>query len=308
MALYLAYFAFTIYEVDFHLQQASTVYADLGVPHNVTENVLNSRFRRLTVKYHPDKVALKDREWASDFYVHLKHARDVILDPAKRWAYDRFGPDVLAQCQKCVTVNDYTSNALIQTLGTYGALLLFLVGSNALGYFRDDAFWRYLAILAVATYDVRTAMRPDHPPFLTHWLNPLVTGLRLRPAYLPFQVTAMVKKASISAAQFLGLLIPLYRDDAHKATPADDTEASRHKQLDRLDAVVQASNQDATRILELESTIFKENERAKSALREAMRNFMVQNVLHQEPEVRNAIGQRLARRRTDAPHGAVGTK
>lgn len=309
MALYLAYFAFTIYEVDFNLQKSSNAYNDLGVPHDVTESVLNSRFRRLTIKYHPDKVAAKNREWANEFYVHLTHARDIILDPAKRWAYDRFGPDGLRQCAKCVTIGEHTSNALVVAMGTYGALLLFLVGANALGFLKDGAYWRYLAILAVAAYDVRTAMRPDHPPFITQWLNPLVTGLRLRPAYLPFQVTIIVKKASISAAQFLGLLIPLYRDDPTKpSAPTDDSEESRHKQLDRLSAVVEAGNQDVTRVLELESTIFKDNERAKGELREAMKKFMVNNVVHQEPEVRNAIGQRIGRRRADAPHGAQGTK
>lgn len=309
MALYLAYFAFTIYEVDFNLQKSSNAYHDLGVPHDVTENALNSRFRRLTIKYHPDKVAPKDRDLASDFYVHLKYARDIILDPAKRWAYDRFGPDGLRQCAQCVTINEYTNNALVVAMGTYGALLLFLVGANALGFLKDGVYWRYLAILAVAAYDVRTAMRPDHPPFITQWLNPLVTGLHLRPAYLPFQVTIIVKKAAISGAQFLGLLMPLYRDDPTKpSTPTDDSDESRQKQLDRLEAIVAAGNQDVTRVLELESTIFKENERAKSELRKAMKTFMMNNVVHQEPEVRNAIGQRIGRKRADAPHGAQGTK
>ncbi|KAF1971566.1 hypothetical protein BU23DRAFT_569732 [Bimuria novae-zelandiae CBS 107.79] len=309
MALYLAYFLFTIYEADFHLQRSRTAYTSLGVPHNVTESVLNSRFRRLTVKYHPDKFSPKDRDWANDFYVHLKHARDILLDPAKRWAYDRFGEDGLRQCVKCVTVGEYTTNALVVSMGTYGALTLFLLAANALGFFRDGAYWRYLAILAVAAYDVRTAMRPDHPPFLTQWLNPLVTSLNIRPAYLPFQATAIVKKVAISGAQFLGLIIPLYRDEVGaKVQPVDDSEESRHKQVDRLQAVVEAGNADVTRILELESTIFKENERAKGELREAMKKFMVNNVVHQEPEVRNAIGQRIGRRRTGAPHGAVGTK
>ncbi|KAJ4358120.1 uncharacterized protein N0V89_002699 [Didymosphaeria variabile] len=309
IATYLAYFAFTIYEVDFNLQKSSNAYNDLGVPIDVTENTLNSRFRRLALKYHPDKVAPKNRDRANEFMSHLTAAKDVILDPAKRWAYDRFGPDGLRACAKCVTIKEYTDSALVVAMGTYGALLLFLIGANALGFLKDGAYWRYLAILAVAAYDFRTAMRPDHPLFITKWLNPLMTGLKLRPAYLPFQVTIIVKKASISAAQFLGLLVPLYRDDPQKsAKVTDDSEESRHKQLDRLDAVVQAGNQDVTRILELESTIFKENERAKGALREAMKTYMVQNVIHQEPEVRNAIGQRIGRRRAGAPHGAQGTK
>jgi hypothetical protein len=34
----------------------------------------------------------------------------------------------------------------------------------------------------------------------------------------------------------------------------------------------------------------------------------VQNVVHQEKEVRNAMGEVMMRRRTGVPHGAVGTR
>ncbi|KAF1955289.1 hypothetical protein CC80DRAFT_594466 [Byssothecium circinans] len=311
ICIYAAYFAFTIYEVDFNLQKSSNAYNDLGLPIDVDENALQKRFRKLTIMYHPDKVkgGERERERASAFYVHLKDMRDIVLDPAKRFAYDRFGPDIFRQCTKCVTVKEYVDNSLLTAVGTYGVLLVMMVGSNALGFWKDGAYWRYVAILAVAVLDMRTAMRPDHPSFLTKWLNPLVTSWNLRPAYLPFQVTIIAKKASISAAQFLGLLIPLYRDDPQKpAKAADDSEQERHKQIDRLEEMINHSNADATRLLELESTPFKENEQAKSELREALKKYMVQNVVHQEKDVRNAIGQSIARRRAGAPHGAIGTK
>lgn len=206
-------------------------------------------------------------------------------------------------------MKDYLDSALLSGLTNYGVLLVFLMGANALGFLRDGAIWRYLALLAVATFELDIAVRPDHPSFLTNYLNPFVTLLGLRPAYLPFQFIAIVKKASISFAQFMGLLMPLYRFDPERPTqPTDDTDATQHQQLDRLNAFVAECNKDATRLLELESTPFKENERAKGELREALKKYMVQNVVHQEKEVRNAIGQSMAKRRTGAPHGAQGTK
>lgn len=296
--------------MDFNLQKSSNAYNELGVPIDVDDGGLQSRFRRLTIRFHPDKVGPGvDREKANSYYIHLKHARDIILDPAKRFAYDRFGPDIFQQCRQCLTVKEFTDNALLTALGTYGALLVFLLGANALGFLKDGAYWRYLAILAVATFDLRTAMRPDHPAFLTKWLNPLMASLRLRPPYLPFQVTIIVKKASISAAQFLGLLIPLYRNDPQRpAKASDDSEDARHKQIDRLDAVVQSSAMESSRLLELESTPFRENEHAKSELRAALKKYMLQNVVHQEKEVRNAIGQSIMRRRAGVPHGAQGNR
>ena len=310
IAIYAAYFAFTIYEVDFNLQRSSNAYNDLGVPINVDETSLNSRFRKLTIRFHPDKIAAGiDREAANAYYIHLKHARDVILDPAKRFAYDRFGPDIFAQCQSCVTVKDYVDSALLSALTSYGVLLVFLIGANALGFLKDGSYWRYLGLLAVAAFEVRTAMRPDHPSILSKYLNPLVASLHLRPAYLPFQVIAIAKKASISAAQFLALLMPLYRLDPERPNqPTDDTEATQHQQIDRLSAFVSECHKDASRLLELESTPFRDNEKAKGDLRDALKKYMVQNVVHQEKDVRNAIGQSIARRRTGVPHGAQGTK
>jgi curved DNA-binding protein CbpA len=310
IAIYAAYFAFTIYEVDFNLQRSSNVYNDLGVPIDVDESGINSRFRRLTIRYHPDKVGPNvDRDKANDYYVHLKTARDIILDPAKRFAYDRFGPEIFGQCQTCLTVKEYTDSALITAGTTYGALFILLIGANALGFFKDGSYWRYLGLLAIATFELRTAVRPDHPTFLAKYLNPFITSMKLRPAYLPFQVIAIIKKASISLAQFLGLLMPLYRADSQNpAKSSGDTEMARHQQMDRLGQFVTESNKDADRLLELESIPYRENEQAKSELREALKKYMVQNVVHQEKEVRNAIGQSMARRRPGVPHGAQGTR
>ncbi|KAH7086074.1 hypothetical protein BKA63DRAFT_501033 [Paraphoma chrysanthemicola] len=310
MAVYFAYFAFTIYEVDFNLQRSSNAYNQLGVPIDVDENGINSRFRKLTIKFHPDKIgAGVDRELANQYFVHLKTMRDIVLDPAKRFAYDRFGPEIFAQCPSCITIKDYVDSVLLTAATTYGAFFIVLIGANALGFLTDGSYWRYLGLLAVAMFEIRTATRPDHPPFLTQYLNPLMASLNLRPAYLPFQLTAIIKKASISAAQFLGLLMPLYRDDPQRPTkPTDDTEDARHKQLDRLSAFVAETNKDSGRLLELESIPYRDNEKAKSELREALKKYMVQNVVHQEREVRNAIGESMARRRTGVPHGAQGTK
>ena len=310
MLLYTAYFVFTIYEADHSLQRSSNAYNDLGVPIDVDDSGLQSRFRRLTMKYHPDKVGPNvNREWANNYYVYLKHARDIILDPAKRFAYDRFGPEILQKCTSCLTIREYVNHAVLVALYTHGALLVFLFGANALGYLTDGAYWRYLALLAVATYEVRTAMRPDHPTFLTNYLNPLFTWRGTHPAYLPFQATIVVRKAALSAAQFLGLLIPLYLSDpSQPAKVTDDSEETRHKQVDRLEAIVRDSNLDASRLLDLESTPYRENEKAKSELREALKKYMVQNVVHQEKDVRNAIGQSIAKRRAGVPHGAQGTK
>jgi preprotein translocase subunit Sec63 len=78
IAIYLAYFGFTIYEVDFNLQRASNAYNELGVPIDVDESGINSRFRKLTIRFHPDKIGANvDKERASQYFVHLKALRQI---------------------------------------------------------------------------------------------------------------------------------------------------------------------------------------------------------------------------------------
>lgn len=311
VTLYIAYFLFQIYETDYHLQETSNAYNDLGIPIAASESDINSRFRKLTVRYHPDKIGPRvDRDKATEFYVHLKQMRDIVLDPAKRFAYDRFGLEALQKCQNCITPKDYIWHALGVTVVSYGALMAILVGANALGFFRDGAYWRYLAILAMATYEVRTALRPDAPPFLSLYLNPLLTGMKLRPAYLPFQLTAVLRKAALALSHCLGLLIPMYRDDPLRPSAAksgDDSDEARHRQIDRLENAVRHSGILASGLVDMETTPYKGEEGAKRELREAMKKYMMQNTLHSDREVRNAIGQNLKRRREGAPHGARGT-
>ncbi|CAN9373819.1 unnamed protein product [Alternaria alternata] len=224
-------FAFTIYEVDFNLQRSSNAYNDLGVPIDIQPNV--------------------DRDRANDFYVHLKHARDIILDPAKRFAYDRLRTrPSLRSARAFLTIKDCAGQRAAHcSFTTYSALLIVLVGANALG-----SLTRLMAL--------RTALRPDHPTILSKYLNPLVASTHFRPAYLPFQIVTIIKKAAISLTQFLALLMPLYRaDPQHPTKPTDDTEDTRHKQLDRLSGLVAESNKDANRLLELErDTIQRQRE------------------------------------------------
>lgn len=307
MSVYAMYMLFTIYEVDLDLRTSGNLYRDLGVPLDVDDRGINTKWRRLNIQYHPDKVE-GDQMAANNYYVHLKNAKDVLIDPVKRFAYDRFGNDVF-ECQSCITILDYERYALGGRLLQGVSIAVALMAANTLGYFKDGAYWRYLALLTLLYFEARTAMRPDHPPILTKLLNPLLTSTRLRPSYLPFEFLILIRKSAYSAAIFLGLLIPLYREQRPQASAqGEDSEEARHKQIDRLTGLAREVQSDSTRLLDLESTPFKADERAKGNLRNALKMWMVNNVIHGEKDVRNAIGTSLLRRRQGAPAGARGTK
>ena len=309
MAVYTAYFLFTIYEVDWNLQRAGNAYSDLGVPPDVTEKQLSSRFRKISARFHPDKIRPGvDFERQKEFYVRLKEDRDIILDPAKRFAHDRFGPQFLERAGRDTrTIHDWVQLGLTSIIMTYVPLVVILIASNALGYFREGYLWRYLSLAAIVIYEVRTAVRPDHPPFLVQFVNPLFAFLNIHAPLLPYQATSLLRNATLSLTQLLGLLIPMSRADSPRAA-GEDSDEMRHRQMDRLVTSINEFGEHTSRLLELESMPYRGNERTKHELREAMKKYMVQNVVHSEREVRNAIGVSMRKRREGAPMGAKGTR
>ena len=87
--------------------------------------------------YHPDKS--NAGAGMEGPFVHLKIARDTLLNPAKRFAYDRFGPDVV-EWQHCTTVFDYVSTGLKHIFPYYVASGLFMFVLGMLGYARRGSY------------------------------------------------------------------------------------------------------------------------------------------------------------------------
>ena len=64
-------------------------YELLAVPRNASEAEIKKAYRRLAMKYHPDRNP--DDKTAEEKFKEAKEAYDVLSDPRKRAAYDQFG-------------------------------------------------------------------------------------------------------------------------------------------------------------------------------------------------------------------------
>ncbi|HEY9166592.1 MAG TPA: DnaJ domain-containing protein [Candidatus Kryptonia bacterium] len=66
-------------------------YKVLGVTKNATPEEIKSVYRKLALKYHPDRT--KGDKVAEEKFKEVNEANEVLSDPEKRKKYDQFGED-----------------------------------------------------------------------------------------------------------------------------------------------------------------------------------------------------------------------
>jgi len=66
-------------------------YKDLGVAKTATPEEIKRAYRKLAMKYHPDKT--RGDKVAEEKFKDVNEANEVLSDPVKRKKYDRFGAD-----------------------------------------------------------------------------------------------------------------------------------------------------------------------------------------------------------------------
>jgi len=70
-------------------------YKILGVDRKADDATLKKAYRKLALKYHPDKNPEDKKEWAEKKFTEVSTAYEVLSDPEKRKIYDQFGEEGL---------------------------------------------------------------------------------------------------------------------------------------------------------------------------------------------------------------------
>lgn len=71
---------------------AEDYYKILGIPKNADDNQIKKAFKKLSLKYHPDRNKDK-KEWAKEQFVKIANAYETLSDPEKRRMYDLGGEE-----------------------------------------------------------------------------------------------------------------------------------------------------------------------------------------------------------------------
>jgi curved DNA-binding protein CbpA len=67
-------------------------YNTLNLPRDATQSQIKSAYRKLALKYHPDKQkSEQDKKTCSDLFAKIGNAYEVLGDPRRRAEYDRYG-------------------------------------------------------------------------------------------------------------------------------------------------------------------------------------------------------------------------
>lgn len=122
---------------------------------------------------------------------------------------------------------------------------------------------------------------------------------------LPFQFLILARKIAFSlfiAASQLGTFF-------QHTTPAPASTSGipsvlESQQLTRLEQLAQASEVEASRLLALDMSPFVGDEAGVKELRGRVREWLVTNTIRADPEVRDAMGRVMAKKRVGAPPGA----
>ncbi|XP_078083945.1 dnaJ homolog subfamily B member 2 isoform X2 [Mustelus asterias] len=69
-------------------------YNILGVPHNSSQEDIKKAYRKLALRWHPDKNP-DDKEFAEQKFKEIAEAYEVLSDKSKREVYDKYGKDGL---------------------------------------------------------------------------------------------------------------------------------------------------------------------------------------------------------------------
>ncbi|KAL9000970.1 MAG: hypothetical protein Q9169_000454 [Polycauliona sp. 2 TL-2023] len=299
IAIYLLY---TIYEADYSLRQEGDFYQDLDLPVDVDEKKIKARFRRLAAIYHPDKaVNAEEHANAETYFVKLKSAQDTLTDTTKRWAYERFGPDVL-KWQHVSSIRDYLFVGAQSVGPLYGGTIAVMILLGLFGYLQWGRYWRYLIFACLALLEYHTLTRPYWSPILTKVVNPFFTTFTSHPPILPFQFLALAHKATFTFFIALGQLSAIF---APQDTPASSSSTAIDDQhLQRLEQMAQSTDIETRRLLALEMAPLVGDEAGQNDMKGRVREWLVQNTIRADPEVRDAMGKAMAKRRTGAPAGA----
>ncbi|CAI7655063.1 unnamed protein product [Penicillium pancosmium] len=298
-----SYLFYTLYETFHQVQVAGNYYTLLDVTPFDTDKTIQSKFRRLAARYHPDKIGHQDG--ADILFMLLRQAEETLLDPVQRFAYDRFGPDALKWGGQLKTTQEFFMISLTRlVLPQYVMSLAAMLVLNWLWWGGFGRYWRFFSLAAMVVLELALITRPRAvfmpaaylPPALSAWLPAQSFHL------LPFQVLTIARRVSITIHIFISQMAP--KGQAQTTRSDGGVSPQTMQQVVKLVQTAQQTDLEATRSLQLAQAPFRGDCETVSGLRRGMQEALVLAGVRSSPGVQQAVGEVIQRRQGAVDTGA----
>lgn len=237
-----AYFCYCM--VDFISKFKPTYYDTIGVPRVYIDSQLKPHFKHLVMGLHPDKNPSGD----PTEFMKLKQIYEVLSNDPIRFAYDCYGPDILATVNLSSTkssgqklLGDYFAQVIVEWIGFYIGTFVFSILASGIGN-RKGIFWRVLCLTCIALMELRILMKPNYYGHVQSDSIPFGSVIFIGPFMqilfnLPtFRKLALVKRAFTYASLGFGLVLGLKKgtdSDAEIRGLADAIESLSNNAINR---------------------------------------------------------------------------
>ncbi|PKX90313.1 J domain-containing protein [Aspergillus novofumigatus IBT 16806] len=296
-----SYLLYTLYETFHQVQVTGDFYRTLGVSPLADERTIKSRFRRLAAQHHPDKRGYGDGGPSDDYFVYLKLAQDTLLDPAKRFAYDRFGPDMLSWGDR-KTMQDFLFAGLQRSVPQYVVGFLIIIVLNFTYWSNWGRYWRFFTFAALITLEAALITRPKALFMPGFYIPPAIRSLLgISPTFylLPFQILTLAQRASVTLHIFISQLTPPEVSKGSSSAPGERIHPQTMQRLAQLTQLSRATDGEATRLLQLGLAPFRGDREGAATLRKGMKEGLVLSSVRASPEVQQAIAQVVERKKPE---------
>ncbi|KAJ6015812.1 Heat shock protein DnaJ N-terminal [Penicillium herquei] len=290
-----AYLLYTLYETFHQVQLAGDFYQVLGVSPFADERAIKSRFRRLAAQHHPDKATLDNGSEA--YFMFLRRAQETLVDPVKRFAYDRFGPDMQTWGEQ-KTMRDFVMRSLIKSvLPQYAGAFAMMVVCNWLWWANWGRYWRFYTFAAMLTLEITLITHPQAVFMPTTYLPDTIQDLLPTNSYylLPFQILTLARRASITLHIFISQAAP--QSSRTAGSSGDRIPPQTMQRMGQLVAATRSADVEATRMMQMGLAPFRGDRESVSALRRGMKEGLILGGVRTSPEVQKAVAEVVERRK-----------
>ncbi|CAG8535226.1 1343_t:CDS:2 [Diversispora eburnea] len=257
----LIYLLYTV--ADVITSRPPNYYNVLKVDRDFTPKEIKTNLRKLQLAFHPDKNKGQEGQEGAQF-IEIRVAYDTLTDPVKRFAYDRFGPQI-KEWNDCSTIRDYIAQSWVTFVGFYTGTGILLLVLYILGKGKFGRFWRFLIFFSMACTEASMILNPEQPGIISYIFS----------RWIIFEQISILRQSFVVTFIAISQVGPILFPDETNIRPA----------LQNLEVLSSYAAEETKNQLKLSFRPFQGDPNAQELVKMKMKELYIDNFLqHNNPE------------------------